>query len=99
MHDWRSLAESVFLSVCARLQEWREQENAAITVQMSQICQHMVQKCHTNHKDLWPAILAPRASAAVPVVQHTNQGAQSHIGQTNETAHDDFLFDLGMTSR
>ncbi|KAK9805944.1 hypothetical protein WJX73_007332 [Symbiochloris irregularis] len=75
-----------------RLREWRAEEDVRTCVQISQICQHMVQKCHTNHKDLWPAILAPAAAASVQLEQHA-QDAE------DKPDDGDFLFELGMVSR
>ena len=55
----------------------------------------MVQKCHADHEDLWPAVLAP-ASAALQTLHRAEAVDGAPVEQTGD---DDFLYEIGMVSR
>lgn len=78
----------------SQLQEWREEDESRTKARMTAVCSHLAVRCHTQHKDLWPAGLAAHLFPADPASLETTAGQ----GEVMHTIEDDFLPTWGLTS-
>ena len=75
-------------------QEWQDQDNSRTIACISHICKNVANKCHREHRHLWPEGLLPSAIAGQPLQQSV-----SPIVVADESTTDDFLSSVGLLIR